>query len=475
MNSICARHRTSTRQLVTESSLKSLRRRRPDNGAVKQGRLESFNSDCACERRTLMVNTINRRRQSSRPLAAEALPRRVALFTGAYNHIADGVSLTLNRLVRFLEQSDTEVLVFAPTVHEPAVAHAGTLVPIPSVAAPGRREYRLSLGLPASARRRLAEFRPTLFHIATPDLLGYRALKMSQRWNVPAVASYHTHFSSYLKYYGFGALESVMWKYLANFYSQCEHIYVPSPSMADVLRQHGISKGLRLWSRGVDTARFNPALRSLEWRRGHGIRDDEVLVNFTGRLVWEKGLRVYADVIEGLQERRVPHRSVIVGDGPAVEELKVRLPDTIFTGYLQGPALARSYASSDLFLFPSDTETFGNVTLEAMASGLPTVCADATGSRTLVDHGETGLLVPAGDSVAFLESVHHLIDDAQERRRMGIGALRRARNFEWDVMLSRMIGYYEDVLNPHLAPAGDGLRSPSRRIEHSTAEPVLVH
>ncbi len=408
-------------------------------------------------------------------LPADDIPRRVALFTGAYNHIADGVSLTLNRLVRFLEKSDTEVLVFAPTVPDPPVDHAGTLVPIPSMPVPGRSEYRISVGLPPAVRQRLADFQPTLFHIATPDLLGFRALKIAKRWNVPAVASYHTHFSSYLKYYGFGVLESAMWKYLANFYEQCEHIYVPSPSMAVVLRQHGISDGLRLWSRGVDTARFNPALRSLEWRRAQGVGDDEVLVSFIGRLVWEKGLRVFADVIEGLQQRGVAHRSMVVGNGPAFDELKVRLRDTIFTGYLQGPTLSRAYASSDLFLFPSDTETFGNVTLEAMASGLPTVCADATGSRTLVEHGETGLLVPAGNASAFLEAVHHLVDDALERRRMGIGALRRSRQFEWDAVLSRMVGFYDELLNARLASSGAAPYVSTHLVSDNAVEPVLVH
>lgn len=422
-----------------------------------------------------MAQTLYRLRQRSTRPAADARQRRVALFTGAYNHIADGVSLTLNRLVAFLEKSNTEVLVFAPTVDNPPVDHAGTLVPVPSIPVPGRSEYRLSLGLPPSARERLAAFRPNLFHVATPDLLGYRALKIARRWNVPAVASYHTHFSSYLKYYGFGALEAPMWRYLAKFYSQCEHIYVPSPSMADVLRRHDIVDGLRLWSRGVDTARFNPALRSLEWRRGHGIQDDEVVVSFIGRLVWEKGLRVFADVIEGLVQRGVPHRSLVVGDGPALDELKVRLPDTIFAGYLQGVDLPRAYASSDLFLFPSDTETFGNVTLEAMASGLPTVCADATGSRTLVEHGETGLLVPPGNASAFLEAVHHLVEDAQERRRMGIGALRRARQFEWDAVLSRMVGFYDEILNPHLTTSNEDVYAPASFVGDNAIEPVLVH
>ena len=401
--------------------------------------------------------------------------RRVALFTGAYNHIADGVSLTLNRLVAFLEESGTEVLVFAPSVANPPVEHAGTLIPVPSIPFPGRREYRIALGLSPSSRQILSDFKPTLVHIATPDLLGYRAMKMSQRWDIPVVASYHTHFSSYLKYYGLGVLEKTMWTYLRRFYEQCEHVYVPSESMADVLRSHGITDGLRLWERGVDTSRFNPALRSLEWRRTQGVDDDDVLVSFIGRLVWEKGLRVFADVIEGLKRRGVRHRSMVVGVGPALEELVKRLPDTIFTGYLQGKDLSRAYASSDLFLFPSDTETFGNVTLEAMASGLPSVCADATGSRTLVENGETGLLVPAGNAGAFLDAVHHLVDDAPERRRMGIGALGRARQYEWNTILSRMVGFYDEILQPHGRSALDRYHSRSSQSNEDPVGAVLVH
>ena len=381
-------------------------------------------------------------------------PQRIALFTGAYNHIADGVSLTLNRLVAYLERTGAEVMVFAPTVAEPPVRHAGTLVPVPSISAPGRPEYRVSLGLPASVRARLEAFQPTLFHIATPDVLGFRALKLARKWGVPVVSSYHTHFSSYLKYYGFGGLEPLLWKYLRYFYGQCEHIYVPSPSMATVLQEHGIERGLHLWQRGVDTTRFTPAHRSRAWRRSIGIMDDEVVVSFIGRLVWEKGLNVFADVIEGLEARGIPHRSLVVGDGPAREGLEARLKHTVFTGYLGGDALARAYASSDVFLFPSDTETFGNVTLEAMASGLPTVCADATGSNALVDHGVTGYLAPAGDAPAFLDYVARLVTDARLRAEMGDAALRLAHTYEWDTILARIAGYYDEILPP--AYSGDG-------------------
>ncbi len=385
-------------------------------------------------------------------------PVRVALFTGAYNHIADGVSLTLNRLVSYLERQGASVLVFAPTIKNPPVRHAGTLVPIPSISLPGRSEYRLSLHLPRSARAQLAAFKPTLFHIATPDILGNRALRLARRWGIPAVASYHTHFSSYLKYYGFEELEGFLWKYLRRFYRQCEHIYVPSPSMAAVLRAHEITDGLRLWQRGVDTSLFRPERRSTVWRQTVGVGDDEILLSFVGRLVWEKGLHVFADVVEALTARGIPHRSMVVGDGPARAELSERLPETIFTGHLGGEALARAYASSDVFLFPSDTETFGNVTLEAMASGLPAVCADATGSNALVVQGLTGFLAPPGQTEAFVDYTARLCTDPALRHEMGQAALAYAQSFEWDSVLARIAGYYEEILNPKCIAAEDGKR-----------------
>ncbi len=380
--------------------------------------------------------------------------RRIALFAGAYNHIADGVSLTLNRLVDHLEREGAEVRVFAPTVDDPAIEdHAGTLTSVPSLPVPGRSEYRLSLGLTPSVQEALDDFAPTLYHIATPDLLGHNALRRAQTTDTPVVASYHTHFSSYLKYYHLDLLETPVWSYLRSFYNQCRQIYVPTHAMAEVLRGHGINSDLRLWPRGVDTDRFAPTRRSDEWRRAHGIGDDEVVVAFVSRLVWEKGLHVYADVVERLERQGVPHHSLVVGDGPAREELEGRLPNTTFTGFLDGTELAQAYASSDIFLFPSDTETFGNVTLEAMASGLPTICADAAGSRDLVDDGTTGRLCPPGRVEAFTDAVRTLVVDDVLRDRMGTAARKRAQDFTWPAVLGRMSRYYDEVLAHHPSPS----------------------
>jgi len=373
-------------------------------------------------------------------------PKRIALFAGAYNHIADGVSLTLNRLVAHLEQQGVAVRVYAPTVDDPALDHTGTLVPVPSLPAPGRSEYRLSLGITPSVREDLEAFAPTLYHIATPDLLGHQALRRAQSTETPVVASYHTHFSSYLKYYHLGLLEAPVWSYLRSFYNRCRQVYVPTYTMAEVLREHGITSEFRFWPRGVNTDRFTPVRRSMRWRQAHGTGDDEVVVAFVSRLVREKGLDVYADVIERLERRNVPHRSLVVGDGPARDALKARLPNTTFAGFLEGDNLAQAYASSDVFLFPSDTETFGNVTLEAMASGLPTVCADAAGSRDLVDDGTTGRLCPPGDVDAFAEAACELIADASLRDRMSTAAFERAQDFTWSNVLSRINRYYDGVL-----------------------------
>ncbi len=412
---------------------------------------------------TTSVKTLRPSRPADRP--PSPVPKRVALFTGAYNHIADGVSLTLNRLVDHLEQQGTEVRVFAPTVDDPPIDHAGTLVPVPSVPLPGRSEYRFTLGITPSVREKLEAFNPTLYHVATPDLLGRHALHLADATDTPVVSSYHTHFSSYLKYYSLNLFESALWSYLRRFYQRCEHVYVPSTAMADILRDHGITDGLRLWQRGVNTDRFAPEHRSSDWRRAHGIGDNEVVVTFVSRLVREKGLDVYADVIQRLEEWDVPHRSLVVGDGPARADLESRLSNTVFTGFLEGDDLARAYASSDVFLFPSDTETFGNVTLEAMASGLPTICANAAGSRDLVDHEATGLLCPPGDTEAFARATQRLLLDGSLRRRMSTAAHRRAQRFTWDAILEKMNGYYDEVLD----------RPPSVSVDRPADRPAAVH
>ncbi len=379
--------------------------------------------------------------------------RRIALFSGAYNHISDGVTLTLNRLVRYLENHGAKALVFAPTTNKaPALVHNGTLISVPSIPVPGRSDYRLSIGLSRKGWSNLEAFEPDLIHIATPDYAGAQALKWAKSRQIPAVSSFHTHFTAYLKYfakynplYSMDFLEDTAWRYARWFYSQVEHIYVPSPSIGDMLRSHRITRGIRVWARGVDPNQFSPDHRNQTWRFSHGFEEEDIVISYVGRLVWEKNLAIFADVLEHLSASGIAHKILIVGDGPAQDILKERLSGAVFTGPLSGKELATAYASSDVFLFPSDTETFGNVTLEAMASGLPTVCANASGSDLLVLDGKSGYLAPAQDTDAFLEHVTRLISDDSLRKTLGNAARERAMTFEWTNIMNRLTNYYQEI------------------------------
>jgi phosphatidylinositol alpha 1,6-mannosyltransferase len=376
-----------------------------------------------------------------RPL--RVAPLRVALVTSSYNFIADGVALTLNRLVGYLLAHGVEVLVFAPTADKPAFAHQGTMVPVPSRPLPQRPEYRLVLGMSPDVKRQLLEFAPDIIHIAVPDLLGRAALKLAQAHGIPAVATYHTRYETYLKHYWYLTwLEGWLKRYLRDFYAACREVYVPSESTRAALLADGLRDNLKPWPRGIDTARFTPDKRSDVWRVRLGIGADEIVILHVSRLVREKRL----DTLTGAL-KQVPHRVVIAGDGPDRAAAERELPGAIFLGFQDGEDLAAAYASSDIFIFPSDSESFGNVTLEAMASGLPCVCADATGSRSLVVEGETGFLVDADDADGFARAVLRLADNPDLRRRMGRAGRQRALTFGWDETLGRMLGYYRAVLS----------------------------
>ena len=375
-------------------------------------------------------------------------PLRVALFSGNYNYVMDGPVRALNKLVAHLEKRGHEVLVFAPTVKEPAFEHAGTLVSVPSIALPGSRsEYRLGFGARGSARRRLDAFAPTLIHISAPDFTGYTALRYAMKNNVPVVASFHTRFDTYPRYYGAGWAEKYLTDYMRWFYSRCIHVYPPSQSMADELRADGIGKDIRLWSRGVEADLFNPGKRDMAWRRAAGIDDEAVAVAFVGRLVLEKGIDVFANAISKARQSNPKICAIIVGEGPERDYFEKRAPWGHFTGYQQGEGLARAYASADIFFNPSITETFGNVTLEAMACGLPTIAARASGSLSLVEDNITGLLAdPARGADGFAEALVTLAGKPSARSRMGEAARSRSLEFDWAAILDELIENYKEAM-----------------------------
>lgn len=397
-------------------------------------------------------------------------PRRIALFSGNYNYVMDGPVRALNKLVEYLENRGVEVLVFAPTAEKAAFQHQGTLVSVPSVSLPGRGEYRIALGLPKSVRQKLIDFAPDMVHLAAPDMLGRGALKWAEENNVPAVASFHTRFDTYPRYYKMAWLEKYVTTYMRRFYHRCEQIYVPSPCMAEELQAQNMAHNIGIWSRGVDTKLFNPEQRDAGWRRQLGIADGEVVIAFVGRLVLEKGLGIFADTLDLLAKRGIKFKALIVGEGPERDRFTNRLPDAIFTGYLNGKTLARAYASSDIFFNASITETFGNVTLEAMACGLPAVCANATGSRSLVGHNENGLLADALEPAIFADHLQRIIETPSLKTQMAAASLLRAQEYTWDAVLSRLFEQYSDVMAAYTGTADSNHVKRSVRPTVSAAE-----
>jgi len=372
---------------------------------------------------------------------------RIALFSGNYNYVRDGANQALNRLVEFLLRQGVHVRVYSPTTDTPAFEPAGELFSIPSVPIPGRPEYRLGLGLSSSVRRDLAEFKPNIVHIAAPDIIGHRAVTWARRNKIPAVASVHTRFDTYLAYYHLQALEPLARGIMRRLYLRCDGLLVPAESIAAVLHAQRMNRYISIWSRGVDREQFNPERRDMEWRRSLGIADNEFVVAFLGRIVMEKGLDVFSDAVDALEARNVPHRALIIGEGPARPWFEERLgAQAIFVGHQENSGLARALASTDVLLNPSITETFGNVTLEAMACGLPVVAAVATGATSLVHDGETGVLVEPGDEDGFADALQSYVQDPELRRRHGEAGLAFAKTMDWDRINGAVLKVYRRVI-----------------------------
>jgi phosphatidylinositol alpha 1,6-mannosyltransferase len=357
---------------------------------------------------------------------------RIALFSGNYNYVRDGANQALNRLVGYLLRQGAAVRVYSPVVDEPAFPATGDLVGVPAFAFPGRGEYRVPLMLSPRVRADLKAFNPNVVQISSPDFAAHRAVTWARHRKIPVLASVHTRFETYFRYYNMAWLEPVVEAMLRRLYRRCDALVAPSESMAQVLRDQRMNYDIDIWSRGVDREIFDPSLRSLEWRRELGIGDDEVLVGFHSRLVMEKGLDVFSDTIDELRRRGVKHRTLIVGDGPARPWLEARLPQAVFAGFMGGKDLGKAVASMDVLFFPSTTETFGNVSLEAMASGLPVVAAAATGSQNLVANGRSGRLIRPGAVHQFAEALRAYIEDPALRAEHGKAGELRSRDFSWD-------------------------------------------
>ncbi len=373
----------------------------------------------------------------------------------------DGVTRVLYRWIEALKRAGIAHLFVSPIV--PTAADQITpMAAVPSVTFPLYKEYRLALPGSRQFEDRLRDFRPNLLHINSPCTLGFAALQYGRKHGIPVVATYHTHFANLADYYGVRALKRLSWTYFRNLYNGCERVFVPSQPILDDLRSHGF-RTVTLLPHGVDASAFRPDLLDPDWRRRIGAGSRHVLL-YVGRLAWEKDLDVLVRAYRAITAKRGDTLFVLAGDGPARDELTRRMPQALFLGHVTGHELSTVYASSDIFVFPSTIETFGNVTLEAMASGLPVVGARKGGTAGIIADGRTGFLAAPRDPEDFARRVEFLLDHPEQRRAMSTAAVAYARNHCWEPILADMFAAYHDILDGVTQPAEEIPRSaPSDR------------
>jgi glycosyltransferase involved in cell wall biosynthesis len=373
---------------------------------------------------------------------------RLVLVTETFPPEVNGVARTLGRWLDALRQRGHAVQVIRPR----QLPERGTVNRVLGLRIPLYPELRFGLASPWRVARALARARPELVHIATEGPLGLAALLAARQLGVPVAASFHTNFDYYAEHYGLGPLTRVIVHYLRWFHNRAAMTLVPSAGTRRRLDELGF-RHVEVWSRGVDGDHFHPRFRDPALRRQLGLEADDCLILYVGRLAAEKNMAALLEAFGRLRarldvRRRERLRLALIGDGPMAASLRaLNVPGVVLPGMKLGLELARWYASADVFAFPSISETFGNVVLEALASGVPVVAYDCLGVNEQVTHEANGLLVPPAADLA--EALGRLIEQTSLRRRLGREARRTAEGRSWDPIFDDLEERYRQIVGGH--------------------------
>ncbi|EOP64430.1 MULTISPECIES: glycosyltransferase family 4 protein [Bacillus cereus group] len=375
---------------------------------------------------------------------------RVAIFTDTFTPQVNGVAKTLERLTKYFQKENIAYSVFAPqhTAEDNFVTNVNKMRSIPlTILYP---ECRFAFPTPRIKRELLA-FKPDIIHIATPFNMGLCGLYYAKKLNIPVVGSYHTDFDAYLRYYKIEFLSNMLWNYLKWFHSHMQKNFVPSPETLHQLKKKGFQQ-LYIWGRGVDCTLFHPTYNKDLFRKKYNITAEYIL-SYVGRLAPEKDIDTLQTLIQTTNKERDDIHWLIAGDGPLAKGLheNVQKTNVTFTGYLQGVDLAEAYASSDLMVFPSTTETFGNVVLESLACGTPVIGANSGGVKNIITDGKTGVLCEPKNEDSFLSSIYELLNNEEMRKQMSLDAHSYATTQSWDEISSDLLMHYDDVIQSRKA------------------------
>lgn len=390
-------------------------------------------------------------------------PLHVALVTETFPPEINGVAMTLRRLVEGMSSRGHRMDVIRPRQPGDPAGDAMETDGFQEILRPGfpiptYRHLRFGLPSQAALERRWTADLPDLVHIATEGPLGLSALNVAERLHLPVSSSFHTNFHDYSRLYGCGFLRGPVVGYLRRFHNRTKVTMVPSDDLATRLAAEGF-RNLATMARGVDTTLFDPAHRDQDLRRSWGAEPNDVVMLHVGRVAQEKNiplaLRAWQAAVRRCRELgQRPPLLVAVGDGPLRESLARTHPDARFTGALPTADLSRHYASADIFLFPSMSETFGNVLLEAMASGLAAIGFRYAAAERHAIHQENALIVPYGDEAAFIAQAVRAAVDADLRHRLGATARTVAEGIGWSAVIDRFESLVRGAASAQLQPAG---------------------
>ena len=376
--------------------------------------------------------------------AGSAAGLRLALFTDTYPPQINGVAPTLARLVQAVESRGGAVQVV--TVSDPDAMSDPQVERWPSIPLWVYPQLQMAAPRPGMALDLIEKWKPNLIHSTTEFGIGLGGLFGAREKRVPFVTSYHTHFTAYLRHYKLSVLDAIGWPYLRWFHNAGRITWSPSEIVRSELAANGF-RNTRVWSRGVDPDQFHPRFRSNELRRHLGVAEDGLLAIYVGRLAPEKGIHVALEGMRQVMQRHGPKVSfALAGHGPDDARCRATAPPgTVFMGRLTGRALSEFYASADIFVFPSITETFGNVVLEAMSSRLALVAPDV-GATTELATPETALQFTAQDPAALAGGVERLMRDPALRHSLSAAAFAVAATRTWDAVFDRLVADYREAL-----------------------------
>lgn len=384
---------------------------------------------------------------------------RLAVVTETWPPEVNGVAMTLARLVRGLCERNHQVQLVRPRqARSDQAAQDSGFEEMLMRGMPIPRYPQLKLGLPGKKALLSAwsMHRPDLVHIATEGPLGWSALQAARKLRLPVTSDFRTNFHSYSQHYGLGWLKKPIVAYMRKFHNLTQCTMVPTRALCAELLSNGFER-LEVVARGVDTQLFNPVRRDAGLRQAWGADADSLVLLVVGRLAAEKNLDVAVRAYETMMATHPKVRLVFVGDGPQREALQQRCPQAVFAGMQSHQELASSYASADLLMFPSLTETFGNVTLEALSSGLPVLAFDTAAAGEWVKPDLNGWVVPAGDDQAYVDQARQLALAPARVTQAATQARAQVAQLDWQQIAAQVEGVFLGVIarhgNPHLASA----------------------